>query len=338
MAPRDKSVRTMLFKNWTILQRLHFSPMNESASKKESSPQRENKLSYALLELGQCVNNAVEGDGLFNLFDGVWACRSSKPTEPSHANYMPMVCVIAQGKKQLLIGDERYIYDSEHFFLNSLSLPAAGQVIEANELTPCLWVMIELDPTLVTSVIIEAGFSKSVPSTPLRAMESSPIDRPLLESVVRLARLFESPQDAPFLAPLAVREIIYRLLCGSQAARLHQIAAHGGQAHRVWSAIDWLRENFDKPLSIEKLARQSGMSVSALHHHFKDVTAMSPLQFQKQLRLQEAKRLMLSQGMDAANAGFIVGYDDASYFSREYKRFFGFPPRQHTKRLRSEVA
>lgn len=137
---------------------------------------------------------------------------------------------------------------------------------------------------------------------------------------------------------MVLREIIYRLLRGGQAARLHQIAAHGGQAHRVLRAVEWLRLNFDKPLSLEALARDSGMSLSALHHHFKDVTAMSPLQFQKQMRLQEAKRLMISEDLDAAGAGVRVGYDDPSYFSRDYRRFFGEPPRRHVERVRSQLS
>lgn len=301
-------------------------------------------LDDALHELARLVDGVVQPNGPHEPYDAhrklgpVWALRSCRLTEPGHALYGPMLCVVAQGGKQVLLGDECHVYNRGRFMLNSVALPAAGQVIEASPAQPCLWVMIELDPALVGSVIVEAGRSPAGSSRPQRAMEASLINRPLLDAVVRLARLFESPQDFDFLAPLALREIIYRLLQSDQAARLHQIASHGGQSQRVMGAIEWLRHNFDQPLSIEALARQCGMSVSALHHHFKEVTAMSPLQFQKQMRLQEARRLMISQDLDAASAGFKVGYDDPSYFSRDYRRFFGAPPRRHVARIQGEVA
>lgn len=308
----------------------------------------ENGLNSSLNELARLVESVVEPTGAHETFKDafdaharfgpVWALRASRPTKPGHALYRPMLCVIAQGAKQLSLGQEVFLYDRGRFLLNSVALPAAGQVIEASREKPCLWVMIELDPALVASVIVEAGLSHPVSGAPLRAMQASSIDAALLDAVVRLARGFESPDDAGFLAPLALREIIYRLLKGNQAARLHQIAASGGQTQRVMGAIEWLRQNFDQPLSLSRLARECGMSLSALHHHFKTVTAMSPLQFQKQMRLQEARRLMMSGDLDAAGAGHKVGYDDPSHFSRDYRRFFGYPPRQHVARVRGEVA
>ncbi len=198
--------------------------------------------------------------------------------------------------------------------------------------------MIELDPGLVESVISEVGALGAGSRAVQRAVETGSVDRALLDATVRLARGFESPQDFDFLATLALREIIYRLLRSDQSARLHQIASHGAKTHRVVRAIEWLRQNFAQSLSIEELARESNMSASALHHHFKAVTAMSPLQFQKQMRLQEAKRLMLSGDLDAASAGLKVGYEDASYFNRDYRRFFGLPPRQHVARVRGDAA
>ena len=300
-------------------------------------------LDDGLCELARLIDRTVEPGGAGEHYDAhrrfgsVWALRASEPTAPSHALYTPMLCVIAQGAKQLLLGDDIHIYDRGRFLLNSVALPAAGQVIEATLERPCLWVMIELDAALVGSVIVEAGASPSGSIELQRAAETNSVDRPLLDAVLRLARLFETPQDFGFLAPLALREIIYRLLQGDQATRLHQIAARGAKTHRVVRVIEWLRLNFDKPLTIEHLAKQSSMSVSALHHHFKEVTAMTPLQFQKQMRMQEAKRLMVSQGMDAAGAGHRVGYDDPSYFSRDYRRFFGAPPRRHVARVRAEV-
>ena len=300
-------------------------------------------LSASLEELARLVERVVKPGDSDSYYDAharlgpVWALKSLRPTQPGHGLYAPMLCVVAQGAKQVVLGDECHLYDQGRFLLNSVALPAAGQVIEATPARPCLWVMIELDPALVESVILEAGRGPS-PSKPQHAMEAALLDRPLLDATLRLARLLESPPDFDFLAPLALREIIYRLLRSDQAARLHQIASHGAKSQRVVRAVDWLRDNFTESLSIEKLARQSGMSVSALHHHFKIVTSMSPLQFQKQMRLQEARRLMVSQDLDAASAGYKVGYDDPSYFSRDYRRFFGYPPRQHVARVRDEVA
>ncbi len=294
-------------------------------------------LQPGLHELARLVREAVGPGGEERRLGPVWAMRAARPTEPAHAMYTPMLCVIAQGGKRLLVGDERYVYDEGRFLLNSVTIPAAGQVIEATPERPCLWTMIELDPSMVLAVIAEAGLANDADVPPLRAMGAPVLDRPTLDAVVRLLRLFESPADFDFLSPLLLKEIVYRLLTGEQALRLRQIATQGGQAHRIVRAVQWLREHFDRPFSVESLAYECGMSPSSLHHQFKAVTAMSPLQFQKRMRLQEASRLMLAEGLDAASAGFRVGYEDPAYFSREYRRFFGAPPRRHTTRLRSEV-
>ena len=198
--------------------------------------------------------------------------------------------------------------------------------------------VLTLDPTLVGSVMVEAGHPAPRSQAAVTAIDVSPLDAGLLDAVVRLVRLLDAPADARFLAPLVTREIVYRLLMGAQGDRLRHIAALGGHTHRIAEAIDRLRTDFDRPLRIEDVAREVGMSVSGFHHHFKAVTAMSPLQFQKQLRLQEARRLMLGEGLDAASAGYRVGYDDASHFSREYKRLFGAPPMRDVDRLRGAAA
>ena len=166
------------------------------------------------------------------------------------------------------------------------------------------------------------------------AIDVSPLDAGLLDAVVRLVRLLEAPADAPYLAPLVIREIVYRLLKGEQGARLSQVADEGGRAHRVTRAVERLRSEFDRPLRVEELARELGMSVSGFHHQFKALTALSPMRFQKQLRLQEARRLMLAEDLDAASAGHRVGFRDASHFNREYKRLFGAPPMRDLDRLR----
>ncbi len=183
--------------------------------------------------------------------------------------------------------------------------------------------------------MVEAGQVPSRTQSAVTALDISPLDAGLLDAAVRLVRLVETPTQARFLTPLITREIIYRLLIGAQSARLSQVAAPGGSTYRITEAIEWLRNDFNQPLSIEEIARALGMSVSGFHHHFRSLTAMSPLQFQKHLRLQEARRLMLGEGLDAASAGYRVGYGDASHFTREYKRLFGAPPMRDMEQMRA---
>jgi AraC-like DNA-binding protein len=182
--------------------------------------------------------------------------------------------------------------------------------------------------------MIDSGYTAPPDQIDAKALNVSRLDSGLLDAVVRLVRLFDSPTEAPFLAPLVTREIIYRLLIGKQGDRLRHIAILSGYTPPIAKAITRLRKDFDQPLKIDDIARELGMSVSGFHHHFKAVTAMSPLQFQKQVRLQEARRLLLSEGLDAASAGYRVGYNDASYFNREYKKLFGVPPIRDVEQLR----
>ncbi len=182
--------------------------------------------------------------------------------------------------------------------------------------------------------MVEAGHASPRDPAEVRAIAVSPLDVHLLDAVVRLTRLLDAPAEAPVLLPLITREIIYRLLLGKQGTRLRHLAIQGGYASHIARAIERFRRDFDQPLGIESLARELGMSVSGLHHHFKAVTALSPLQFQKRLRLQEARRLMLGEDLDAASAAYRVGYRDASHFNREYKSLFGVPPMRDMQRLR----
>ena len=194
--------------------------------------------------------------------------------------------------------------------------------------------VIQLDPTLVGKVMVEAGHVAPRGGATVPAVDVSPLEMGLLDAVVRLVRLLDTPVEALFLAPLVKREIVYRLLRGAQGGRLGQLTALGGTAHCVTAAVERIRRDFARPLRIDDLAHESGMSVSGFHHHFKVVTAMSPIQFQKQLRLQEARRLLLTEDVDATTAGHRVGYDDPAHFSREYKRLFGAPPLRHAGQLR----
>ncbi len=287
-------------------------------------------------ELAGQIARHLTADGKVEVAPGLYLYRESAPTGPRYGVNEPSFCVMAQGSKQVLLGTERYRYDPFHYLLVSVGLPVVSHVIEASPERPYLAMRVVLDPAVVTEVLIEAGRLASRPEGAVRALAVSRIDASLLDVVLRLMRLIETPDDYAVLAPLAVREIVYRLALGEQGGRLRQIAGVGGRTHRITEAIAFLRENFGQPLRIPALARRLGMSVSGFHHHFKEVTAMSPLQFQKQLRLQEARRLLLLGDVDAATAGYRVGYDDPSHFSREYKRLFGEPPKRDVQRLRGE--
>ena len=289
-------------------------------------------------ELVERIARAVREDGTVEPLKGMSLHRVSWPNAPVHSVSSPAFCVIAQGSKEVFLGKERYQYDPYHYFLFTAELPVVSQVIEASPERPYLSLRLELDPTLVGSVMVETSRHPSPPNhADVRAINVSALDAGLLDAMVRLARLLDTPAEAPFLAPLITREIVYRLLRGEQRGRLCHIAVLGGHTHRIARAIERLRNEFNRPLRINDMAGELGMSVSGFYHHFKAVTAMSPLQFQKRLRLQEARRLMLGEDLDAASAGFRVGYDDASYFNREYKSLFGLPPLRDVERLRAAV-
>lgn len=289
-------------------------------------------------ELAERIVRHVAEDGRIEAAPGLFLLRYSLPTGPLYAVSEPSFCIIVQGIKELLLGNERYLYDASRYLLVSAGLPVVGHILEASKERPYLAVRLVLDPAVVTSVLLEAGLLASRADAAVKAMVVSRLDANLLDSVVRLVRLVDSPRDYGVLAPLAAREIVYRLALGEQGARLRQIAVIAGRAHRIAKAIEILRKNSDKPLRIAALASQLGMSISGFHHQFKAVTAMSPLQFQKELRLQEARRLLLAGDVDAATAGYQVGYDDPSHFSREYKRLFGEPPMRDVERLRGAAA
>jgi len=286
-------------------------------------------------ELAELVALAVREDGAVDAPGGLRLLRRSSPTPKEHGVSSPALCVIAQGSKEVLLGDDCYRYDANRYLITAAALPTATRVTEATEERPYLGVVLDLDPALVGSVMVEAGHPAPRDQAAVRAFDVSPLDAGLLDAVVRLVGLLDSPADeAHFLRPLVTREIVFRLLKGEQGGRLRQIAVLGGHSHRIARAIARLREDFDRPVRIEDIARESGMSVSGFHHHFRAVTAMSPLQFQKHLRLQEARHLMLVEDLDAASAGYRVGYSDASHFTREYKRLFGAPPMRDVERLR----
>src|SRR6266705_3645660 len=241
-------------------------------------------------ELVERIARAMRDVGTAQPLQGLPLSRSSLPLKPLHSVLEPSLCVIAQGSKEVLLGDSRYRYDPSHYLLATIELPRVSQVLEASKERPYLSLRLELAPTLVSSVMVEAGHASPRDPADVRAIAVSPVDGNLLDAFVRLVRLLDSPAEARVLLPLITREIIYRLLMGEQGGRLRHLAILGGYNSHIARAVGRLRQDFDQPLRIESLARELGMSVSGLHHHFKTVTAMSPLQFQKQLRLQEARR------------------------------------------------
>jgi len=289
-------------------------------------------------ELVERIARAIREDGRVEPLKGLYLHRSSSPTEPAHGVSDPSFCVIAQGSKEVFLGEERYQYDPAHYLLTTVELPLVGQILAASKERPYLSLRLQLAPALVGSVLVEADLPSPRGQGEVKAMDVSPLDASLLDAVVRLVRLVDSPTDARVLVPLVTREIVYRLLVGAQGARLRHIAILGGYSHHIAKAVDLLRKDFKEPLRMESIAQELGMSVSGLHHQFKAVTAMSPLQFQKRLRLQEARRLMLSESLDAASAGYRVGYDDAAHFNREYKSLFGLPPMRDVERLRQAAS
>jgi AraC-like DNA-binding protein len=295
------------------------------------------KIQNHLDELVERVTRALPENGALEVFPGFFLARSSRPTEMMHSVFKPAFCVIAQGSKQVLLGEEVFRYDSGHYLISTVDLPIVSQVVEASAEKPYLSFRLNLDASLVASVMMESGAEIRKGDVPVKAMDVSSIDANMLDAVVRLARLLETPDEMQVIAPLIIREVVYRLSRGEQGARLGHLLTSAGDTRRISRAVEQLRENFDRPLRIDDIARDLGMSVSGFHHHFKSVTAMSPLQFQKQIRLQEARRLMLGEDLDAASAGFRVGYEDPSYFSRDYKKHFGAPPQRDIAKLRSNL-
>jgi AraC-like DNA-binding protein len=292
-------------------------------------------------ELASLIGRNIAADGMHaTTIPRLFLMRASQLTEPLPTVYEPALCIVAQGRKQVMLADEVYFYGPEQCLVISVDLPVVGQVIEATPAAPYLCLRLDLDPGKLSAMMLEIGqgVTRNQRAERLRlGLSISPVDPLLLDAVARLARLLEAPNDIPILAPLIEREILYRLLSGEYGDRLRQIATADSRLVSVNRAISWLKQNYAAPFRIETIAREARLSPSALHHSFKSVTALSPLQYQKQLRLQEARRLMLGHAMDAATAGHQVGYESPSQFSREYSRLFGAPPSRDIARLKESV-
>jgi len=287
-----------------------------------------------LQELAEMIARYADKDGVHDTaVPRVSIVRISRPSDPIHGVHKAAICLVAQGRKQLVVGNEVFRYEPSQQLLVSLDLPLICQVIEASEDEPYLSMKLELDLDICTEMLLkmppapaETDFGLSISKTPPE----------LLDAMVRLLKLHETPEDVAELAPLIEREILYRLLKSEQAGFIRRMFEPQHRHRHVGRAISWIQENFTRAFTIEEVASLSGMSPSSLHQHFRDATAMSPLQYQKQLRLQEARRLILTRSLDAATAGHSVGYESPSQFSREYKRLFGAPPQRDIERLRQQ--
>ncbi|HEC74395.1 MAG TPA: AraC family transcriptional regulator [Methylophaga aminisulfidivorans] len=255
-------------------------------------------------------------------------------TEPCSCNIEPSVLFIVQGVKQLLVGEQHFIYDTKHFLLNSFDLPAGSQVLHASSERPCLGFMLKLDMKILADMIAQNDIPPSYDRTISGGTARGTVTPLLLEPFARLLALLDEPDAISTLSPLIVREIYYRLLTSDLAGRLWQTASTGSQVNRISRAVGWLRTHYSEALRIEELADHVQMSKTALYHHFRENTAMTPVQYQKWLRLNEAQRLMLNEYLDASSAAFKVGYESPSHFSREYARLFGSAPKRHIDSLR----
>ena len=289
----------------------------------------------ALEDLGKRIARWTDkGEQLVTAVPGLALFRRDEPTEPLSGMYEPSICLVAQGAKRVLLGEDTYVYDAHHYLITSVHLPTVVQIVEASREKPYLGLRLTLDLREISQLMVDSNLPQPRMQQSSRGMATGEVTLPLITAFHRLIDLLAEQQDIPILAPIIQREIIYRLLTGEQGVRLRQIASAGSQSHQIAKAIDWLKGNFTEPLRIDDLARHVNMSASTFHHHFRALTAMSPLQFQKRLRLNEARRLMLIEPLDATTAAYQVGYESASQFSREYSRLFGAPPLRDISSLR----
>jgi AraC-like DNA-binding protein len=289
-------------------------------------------------QLARCIAAHAPHDGAFEMrVPGLLVARFSRISgECVHTLRLPSLCIIAQGAKSVIVGEEVYEYDASRMIVFSVALPVAAQVTQASRAEPYLSLKLDLDPRKIAELVLKVFRSGVPPAQERKAVYVAPLDLSVLNAATRLMQCLAQPGDVELLAPLVVDEILIRLLRSPIGLRVAQMGFAESSVHRVEKAISWLRANFSQPMKVEELAELVNMSVSSFHEHFKSVTSMSPLHYQKVLRLQEARRLMLSAMMDAGTASQRVGYLSASQFSREYRRFFGSAPTRDIARLRND--
>jgi AraC-like DNA-binding protein len=287
-------------------------------------------------ELATLVMRHTEGNGVHpTAINRLSFARSDAMSTLTYSVNEPHLAIIVQGKKEVLLGEEIHPYRPRQYLVLSVALPISGSVVEATPNKPCLVLKLSLDLVQLCDLVAQMSFSSAKQENSVRGLWVSNADASLIECVLRLVKLLETPQDILILAPIMLRELYYRLLIGEQSEAVRQIATSGSSMQRIASAIQLVKTEFTQSMRIEDLARRVKMSTSSFHQHFKQVTSMSPLQYQKQLRLLEARRLMLTEDFDAISAAYQVGYESPSQFNREYSRMFGAPPRRDIERLRT---
>lgn len=289
------------------------------------------------LELAKLIDRYSEQDGVHpTVIPSLFLIRESIVTEPIARVNETSFCIIVQGEKEVLLAEERFRYGPAHYIVASADLPVTGQVIKASADSPYLALKLEFTPNQILEVLSDSEILSGKKKNAKRALYVSKVDPSLLDAAIRLARLLENPKHIPVLAPLFTKEILYWILQGPHGESLEQMAIKGSNGDRIRDVIEHIIKNYDRSFKIEELAEIANMSVASLHRHFKEVTAMSPIQFQKQLRLQEARRMLTADSTDIADIAFRVGYESQSQFSREYSRMFGCPPREDINRMREK--
>lgn len=293
----------------------------------------------SLKMLVDLISRHTPGDGIHpTAIPGVSLARSATPTISMPVVYEPTLCLIAQGRKQVMVGTTTYMYDAANYLVASVDIPVMGSVIEASEAAPYLCLILDLDMATLSDLALRYPAADEKNALPAAGIELNPTTAELLDAAARLASLLDSPDDIDALAPLVMGEILYRLLTRSGNGMVRQMARADSRLSQIAKAIAWLRSHYRETCRIDDIADIAGMSRSTFHAHFKAVTAMSPLEFRSQLRLQEARRLMVAQALDAAAAGYRVGYESPSQFSRDYVRMFGLPPGKDAGRLRDPMS
>lgn len=285
-------------------------------------------------DLAKLIERYTEKDGYYpTAIPSLSFTRISNVTEPNHGVYNTSLCVIAQGAKEASLAKKRYIYNSTDYLVASVDLPVIAQVIEASPEIPYLALKLEIQSNEILEVLRELQMEANKKEGAKRGIFVSRMEQALLDAITRLVQLLDTPDDIPVLAPLIKKEIIYRILQGEHGERLKQIAIEGSSTQQINNVIKHIMQNYEQSFKIEELAEIASMSVSSLYRYFTEVTTMSPIQFQKQLRLQQARSLLLSESANAADVAFRVGYESPSQFSREYSRMFGRPPKEDIKYL-----
>ena len=309
--------------------------MRPQKSKQSNDP----SVTQVLKELAGSISKALDGAAdLSTDVPGLALYRNTAPTAPNPCTYEPSLLLIPQGKKRVDLGKQRYVFGESTFLLTSIQLPIVSRVSVASVEKPYLALFLKLDMGIVRDVLYTEEVRISAPPLGTRGMVLGEATVELITPCLRMVQLLSAPQDVSFFSKLLQREIIYRLLRAPQGDRLRSVATMADQSYLTAKAVTWLLKNFEKTLNVDELASIAGMSRSTLHHHFRGLTALSPLQFQKQLRLRTARQKMLTEELDAASAAFAVGYESPSQFNREYKRFFGKPPKRDLQALRASLA